>query len=417
MTATPFFDADAEQDVVGACIVSRTAIDAVVGTLLPTDFGSPHACAAFAAAAALHGRGVPIDVTSVTDELTRAGAGWHGASGDLLRWASEVPSPGNARHYAAIVARYSARRRLHGVAVELAEATGDPTQEPEDLLDATRARLAALDAPALTSTLGDVEIGDLLAEDEDDQAPPVIPGLLAEDDRAVIVAPEGSGKSELARQLVVLAAHGVDPLHFGGIEPVPTLLVDLENPRALVRQRLRRLTAAAALERSGERAPCSLWHRPGGIDVRKRTDRLALEDVLRRRRPKLVAVGPVYKCYTRGARETDEQVAAEVQAIIDDLRTRYGFATVLEHHAGQAHQGIRDLRPFGSSLWLRWPEFGLKLTPDRERPGSLTVGRWRGDRAEAAWPDRLERGDTFPWVGVWKHGVPTRRAMHERSGT
>ena len=75
--------------------------------------------------------------------------------------------------------------------------------------------------------------------------------------------------------------------------------------------------------------PLAFWRRPGGVDLRKRADRLAFEDVLRRRRPRLVCLGPVYKSYQRRGSESDEQVATEVQQVLDDLRTRFRFALVL----------------------------------------------------------------------------------------
>ena len=177
----------------------------------------------------------------------------------------------------------------------------------------------------------------------------------------------------------------------------------------LVRARLRYLVGVARRHTKTQAEKATLWHRPGGIDLRKRPDRIAFEDVLRRRRPRLVALCPVYKAYTRKGNESDEQVASEVQAILDDLRTRYSFAIVLEHHAPQISGGHRDMRPFGSSLWLRWPEFGLSLTPDSKRPRDvLTVGRWRGDRVSARWPDQLHRGNPWPWTGWWAEGVPSR---------
>jgi hypothetical protein len=130
-----------------------------------------------------------------------------------------------------------------------------------------------------------------------------------------------------------------------------------------------------------------------------------LESILRRRRPELVAFGPFYKSYSRKASESDEQVAAEVQEVLDDLRTRFSFALVGEHHAPKAQQGHRDLSPFGSSLWLRWPELGLKLVPMVDRPGALRVQRWRGDRAEVRWPDELHRDRVWPFVGKYSGGV------------
>ncbi len=154
-------------------------------------------------------------------------------------------------------------------------------------------------------------------------------------------------------------------------------------------------------------APAHLWTRPGGIDLRARKDRNEFVAVLNRTRPDLVCLGPVYKSYRVKAKETDEQVAAEVQAILDDLRTRFEFALFIEHHAPHGDSSSRNVRPFGSSLWLRWPEFGLALRQNREMPKSLDVGRWRGDRVQPnGWPDRLDRqGHGFPWVGWWRHGI------------
>ena len=288
--------------------------------------------------------------------------------------------------------------------------TGPTTRRPTQriLVDRVNAEIAEIDSPALAQSPGDVTVDEFLAEPEDAQAPPVIPGLLNQDDRAVIVGVEGSGKSEATRQMVICAAWGIHPFAFSAIPAVPTLLVDLENPKALVRRRLGYLSSLCQRRAKGSRAHCHLWHRPGGIDLRKRADRIAFEDVLRRRRPALVALGPVYKAYSRRANETDELVAAEIQTILDDLRTRFSFALVLEHHAPQSNGGIRDLRPFGSSLWLRWPEFGLKLAPQDpsdDTNGNLVVGRWRGDRVQAKWPNELHRGRTWPWEGWWKEGV------------
>jgi hypothetical protein len=50
------------------------------------------------------------------------------------------------------------------------------------------------------------------------------------------------------------------------------------------------------------------------------------------------------------------------------------------------------MRPYGASLWSRWPEFGIYLSPK----GTLT--HWRGQRDERAWPEALERSDPWPWA-------------------
>jgi hypothetical protein len=411
MTATTvpaYCDLDAEEGVVGACLVAQAAIETAARALVPSDFGSPNLAAAFAAVLHLHCAGASVDAKTVSDRLTVDGTAWDGALLDLSQWTANAPSAVAVGSYAAIVARFAGKRVLHRVGVELIAATADPTREPADIIEDLGARIAAIDSQGAVQAPGDLDFADLIAEPDDAQAAPVVPGLLTEDDRVVFVAPEGVGKSELARQLVTAVAFGVHPFTGHAIPAAPTLLVDLENPRSLLKRRIGRLTAVAAKQAAGARAPAVLWHRPGGIDLRKRADRLALEDVLRRNHPRLVSLGPVYKSYVRSAKESDEQVASELQVILDDLRTRYSFALVLEHHAPQASGGVRELRPFGSSLWMRWPEYGLNLKPSKDLlPGALAVGRFRADRSEANWPDELRRGDTWPWVGWWRDGRGT----------
>jgi replicative DNA helicase len=406
MIAPAFHDPEAEQAVIGACLISRQAAESATRVLVSDDFGAPTHAHVFEAIVGLQRAGAGVDPVTVADALRSRQTDWPGMGADLIHWVNALPSSNSVGRYAEIVARCAAKRGLHALGTELVAKAQDATVDPADLADQARTQLAQLDSPALTSSPGDLDLDAFLAEDEKAR-PAVIPGLLAEDDRAVVVAPEGVGKSEWARQIVVCASRGVHPMTFRRCEPVPVLLVDLENPRQLVRERLRLLSVTADQQATGERAPATLWLRPGGIDLRKRSDRVALEDVIRRSKPKLVSLGPVYKAYTRKASESDEQVAAEVQAVLDDLRTRYRFALVLEHHAPQASNGVRDLRPFGSSLWLRWPEYGLRLTPDREHADVLKVGRWRGDRSPAQWPDELHRGDVWPWVGHWLKGLPS----------
>jgi replicative DNA helicase len=231
----------------------------------------------------------------------------------------------------------------------------------------------------------------------------VIPGLARVGWRVMVVAAEGVGKTVLFRQIGLAAAQGIHPLNFRTMTPCRTLIVDLENPDDSIidvcepiRQQAKKFDP-----RSYDADRAWLWHRPGGINLRKRKDRADLEAVIAHVHPTLVCLGPIYKSYRVEARESDELAGAEVMAVFDDLRTRYGFALMLEHHAPKGSGGARDLMPYGSSLWLRWPEIGLKLTPATEDNSLMTVGRWRGDRLENEWPAELERSQPWPWKGLW----------------
>ena len=411
MTQVLPHDIHAEQALLGTCLVYGHAVKAALEHLLPSDFYRPAHGAVFQAMADLHAEGSAIDTGTVWDQLRRSGATTGLVINDLTAWMTDAPSAGSVPRYAQIIGSYSLRRRLIVEATELTRQAQDLTQDPADTVQSHTARLAAIDSPILARSPGDMDIDEFI-RGHDAQASVVVPGLLNADDRVIFVAPEGTAKSTLQRVFTVGVAHGIHPFDFSLIAPQPTLLADFENPSRVVRSWLRLLTELAERHTSpttpSARARAVLWHKPAGIDLRKRSDRVAFEDVLRRNRPKLVCLGPLYKAYIRKGNETDEQVASEVQAVLDDLRVRYGFALVLEHHAPQIESGgHRELRPFGSSLWLRWPEFGLKLIPDLERPHDvLKVGRWRGDRSEANWPDELHRSQPWPWVGRWHQAPP-----------
>jgi hypothetical protein len=217
------------------------------------------------------------------------------------------------------------------------------------------------------------------------------------------------------RQIAGAAAQGVHPFRLNAIPPIRTLLLDAENPPDAIVE-----TAHPIRDRAYQVAGDSydedrayIWHRPGGLNLRDRKDRLTLEQVLAECRPDVLCAGPMYKLYRVGGRERgDEQATHEVQTVLDDLRTRFGFALVLEHHAPKAQAGVRDMLPYGSSLWLRWPELGLSLSvknskwPKDYPADALAVGRWRRDRVQCAWPDRLDRGGSWPWTGWWKNPEP-----------
>ena len=95
-------------------------------------------------------------------------------------------------------------------------------------------------------------------------------------------------------------------------------------------------------------------------------------------------------------------VARAEAPTLDRIRELYGVALWLEHHAplGNSLSG-RDLRPMGSAVWMRWPEFGYALSPDPTAPRpEYEVKQWRGPRDDRAWPARLRRGSLLPFEVV-----------------
>jgi hypothetical protein len=93
---------------------------------------------------------------------------------------------------------------------------------------------------------------------------------------------------------------------------------------------------------------------------------------------------------------TEEGPAKVVAARLDRLRAAHGCAVLLEAHSPHATGGKarRPERPYGASLWLRWPEFGLHLAAEGD------LRHWRGPRDRRDWPARLQRGGAWPWTPV-----------------
>lgn len=219
----------------------------------------------------------------------------------------------------------------------------------------------------------------------------LVPGLLERGDRLIVTGAEGGGKSTLLRQLGVQLASGVHP--FGGekFDPVRVLLLDLENSERHVHRELRPLRVAAGKHYAGGLV---LHVRSQGIDLLNVGDTAWLGQLAAAARPDVLITGPVYKL--AGGDPTEEGTARAVAAMLDRLRVQHGCAVVLEAHTPYAsHGGKRPERPYGASLWSRWPEFGLYLDKD-----SGALRHWRGARDEREWPSVLERGGDWPWIAV-----------------
>jgi replicative DNA helicase len=390
------YDRDAEEAFIGGCLVRPARIPEHVHALLPEDFYTPKAQALWGAILDLHGAGQTIDPVTVHDAVRRRGS--KVAPDEIVHLMTQAITP-RAEHVE-IIRRHRFNRDLQALANEMLELV-DKGEAPAEVVDRLQTGLARATRPIATSAQN-VPLEEVIANAES-LAPWVIPGLLRADWRAIVVAAEGRGKSTLLRQFAVCASQGIHPLNFNSIPPVVTLIVDLENPVAAIAE-----TGAAMLEQAklivGDRfvsGRCALWTKPGGVDLRTLAGAGQLEREIEDVRPQLVVLGPLYKATTRHRGDEFEQMAEGVQEILDDLRTRYRFALLMEHHAPQGSQGGRDIRPYGSQRWLAWPELGIAL---RGRPGGeyMDLGRWRGDRLQSAWPTRITKGGEWPWSGYWK---------------
>lgn len=216
----------------------------------------------------------------------------------------------------------------------------------------------------------------------------------------MVVASEGVGKTFLARQVALLSAAGIHPFTFERMRPIRTLTVDLENPPRIIRRTSRDIQMKSLHYGFCPNPEAHLLIKPDGLDLMKSSDRAFLEEKIEEVKPDMLFLGPIYKSFVDPGGRTSESIAIEIAKYFDAIRSYYNFAMWLEHHAPLgSSMSTRDLRPFGSAVWSRWPEFGLSLQPDPTATEGYVydVKHFRGARDSRQFPTKMARGKTFPF--------------------
>lgn len=398
---TPY-DQIAEESMLGAMLLTPAAAMVGVDACQGEDFYLPKHQRIFAAIASLVKDGVIPDAVTVAAEMDD-----NSVAPDLITLQSNTPSSVGIAGYARIVMEKSAARKIQRYMADMLTIIndgGDPYVEA----DAAGNFLAAIGSPH-TGGPESMTFSELLehAASRKDQAA-VIPGLLNRDYRTILVAEEGAGKSLIMRAMAMMASQGVHPFSHEPMVPIRALVVDLENPEEAVIQNtdiLYDTLAKRVPDFDDER--WRVWRRPGGMDIRRLSDRAELQREIAFHRPDLVCLGPIYKMYRRQSNESYEDSADGAMQVLDELRTKFNFALIMEHHAAKGTKGDRDLSPFGSQRWMAWPEVGLSLYKDKNDPTILNVKRYRGDRLRGVdWPDRIVRNKVLLINGAWDGRSP-----------
>jgi hypothetical protein len=405
---TERWDLAAEQVTLGGMLLSPAVIADVTAACSPRDFYRPAHGIIAEAILRLHGNGSPCDAVAV--------AAFLGKGGDLARCGgapylhtliASVPVAANAGYYARIVRDWAVRRRIEETGTRMAQRSREPGADVADILAGAGSDLAE----AVTEAASDVSLSvdaESFCEMRTAASQPVIPGLVWAQERVIVVADEGAGKSTLARQAWAATGAGVHLFTGTSIPPMRTLLLDFENPRHLLEGKIPQLLEAARKFGKYDRDRMRIWHRPGGVDLSSPADQSRVTAVVADASPDLICAGPIYKM-TRARGERAEPAHSAVAAYLDTLRENFGAALWLETHAPMKQGSEREMRPLDWGGWLRWPEFGLALRVEsRER---VKVRRFRGDRDEGRlWPSALERAPyggqwPWPWAAVYPDGT------------
>lgn len=309
----------------------------------------------------------------------------------------------NAAHHGAVVADRAERRRLRNLLPSISERLHDLTRPVDDVLAWAEGAVAgsgSLSDRAVAGMLSLREFLDLGGE----KVEWVIPDVLAKEDRVILTGGEGTGKTTAMRQIAVMAAAGLHPFTLRPMDVRKVLYVDCENPQRIMQDKFRDLVGVARNRHADPTDRLFVERWPEGMDLGTAGHRMHLRSLCKAVWPDLVMIGPAYKLYVGGASTREEDLARSVVSTLDALREEFGFALILEHHMGNEQEGrTRNPRPIGSSLWRRWPEFGigLVLTKDSTPEDRVCdVTHWRGARDERPWPKQLRSGGpgNLPWV-------------------
>jgi replicative DNA helicase len=360
--ATPIYSEEAEQSALGSAIIDREALTVLADTLRPEHFWDVRHQHIYAALLSLFARGAPVDLLSLSDELSMQG---HldevGGEPYIAELCCAVPTALNVRHYAEIVYRDWQRRTAMRVAQEIAEAA---YQGRDDLPAYAADRLSALTTGARqVISLSDALLHCVADYDAAGERLPGMPTGLSALDRilgglcpgrlTVIAGKPGAGKTTLMLQMALSAARAGYPVvvvscemsepevcrvllsrHAGiSLSPADVLALD-ERTRADQRRRL----MDAADQIAG--MPLTIEYRPG-ISVSQ------LRHLFRHhalRGVKLAIVDYIQLVDGRTRRDQSrEQEVAEVALVLKTLAGQLGLSIVAGSQVNDAGE-VRESR-------------------------------------------------------------------------
>jgi len=359
---TPIYSEEAEQSALGSAIIDPEALAVLADTLKPEHFWDIRHQYIYEAMLSLFGRGSPIDLLSLSDEL-RLRDRLEEAGGEpyIAELCCVVPTALNVRHYAEIVYRDWQRRTAMRVAQEIAKAAYDGR---DDLPAYAADRLSLLTTGARqVLSLSDALLHCVADYDAAGERLPGVPTGLSALDRilgglcpgrlTVIAGKPGAGKTTLMLQTALTAARAGYPVlivscemsepevcrtllsrHAGiSLSPADVLALD-ERTRADQRRRL--MDAADQIARM----PIAIEYRPGISSGQ-------LRHLLRhhaQRDAKLAVVDYIQLVDGRTRRDQSrEQEVAEVALTLKTLAGQTGMSIVAGSQVNDAGE-VRESR-------------------------------------------------------------------------
>ncbi len=149
---------EAEESVLGAMLLSPTAVGTVSEILSAADFYRESHAKVYRAALGLWAKGEPVDAITIADELDERGElETVGGQSRIAELAALVPSTSNVEHYARIVKEMSTLRGLVRVGQEISRLGQERPGEVTDLVDRAEQIVFELGQQRVTSDFAHIE--------------------------------------------------------------------------------------------------------------------------------------------------------------------------------------------------------------------------------------------------------------------
>jgi replicative DNA helicase len=174
-------------------------------------------------------------------------------------------------------------------------------------------------------------------------------------------------------------------------------MLDVENDRLQVRNNMRKVYPV--LKEMNDVQPNIEWVDIQHIDLADPVEQQKVIKLAKERQPQLMYMGSLYRLAPEG--EKVDAAFTNISRTVDRIRAETGASVLLEAHAGHGLSNDRNgMRPYGSSMWMRWPEFGFGMVRHNQS-GNIQLKNWRGHRSDDRnWPAGLRRGSVLPWQPI-----------------
>lgn len=214
--------------------------------------------------------------------------------------------------------------------------------------------------------------------------------------------------STLLRQFAVQVAAGIHPWTGAKFDPQKVLVIDVENHPDQTLESWQNLVGLAARHdapiQRGQLVILEQWD--SELNLTGEEGASWLIERIHAYKPDMVVMGPLYNMSDRDLK--DDETVRKIKKVVNEARGICGTAFVMEHHA--PHKGPQDsqrsVRPYGSSTFLKWPDFGYGLKPE-EVEGVYEWQKTRFPRVRSrVFPEYVRWGNPnsaeWPWVSCYQ---------------